>query len=133
MKSQTIHEEFCLKNAAHFGAARGRTPATRAREQFATLSSQARADLGNTSRQSRCSAASSSISQKPPTTWQLRGGNRKWQPRGGNPEKTFHTGEVLRFCLPHTAKGWVEPKAGGIAWARLESVLSVLSVLSDNH
>ena len=33
----TNHEEFCLKNAAHFVAARGRTPATRTREQFATL------------------------------------------------------------------------------------------------
>jgi hypothetical protein len=33
----TTYEEFCLKNAAHFVAARGRTPATRTREQFATL------------------------------------------------------------------------------------------------
>ena len=33
----TNHEEFCLKNAAQFVAARGRTPATRTREQFATL------------------------------------------------------------------------------------------------
>ena len=31
------HEEFCLKNAAHFVAARGRTPVSRTREQFATL------------------------------------------------------------------------------------------------
>ncbi len=37
MKPLTTHEEFCLKNAAHFVAARGRTPATRTREQFATL------------------------------------------------------------------------------------------------
>jgi hypothetical protein len=37
MKPLTNHEEFCLKNAAHFVAARGRTPATRTREQFATL------------------------------------------------------------------------------------------------
>jgi len=37
MKSLTTHEEFCLKNAAHFVAARGRTPGTRTREQFATL------------------------------------------------------------------------------------------------
>ena len=37
MKPLTTHEEFCLKNAAHFFAARGRTPATRSREQFATL------------------------------------------------------------------------------------------------
>jgi hypothetical protein len=29
MKPLTTHEEFCLKNAAHFVAARGRTPATR--------------------------------------------------------------------------------------------------------
>lgn len=36
-KPLTTHEEFCLKNAAHFVAARGRTPATRTREQFATL------------------------------------------------------------------------------------------------
>jgi len=36
-KPLTNHEEFCLKNAAHFVAARGRTPATRTREQFATL------------------------------------------------------------------------------------------------
>ena len=32
MKPLTTHEEFCLKNAAHFVAARGRTPATRTRE-----------------------------------------------------------------------------------------------------
>ena len=37
MKPLTTHEEFCLKNAARFVAARGRTPATRTREQFATL------------------------------------------------------------------------------------------------
>jgi len=37
MKPVTTHEEFCLKNAAHFVAARGRTPATRTDEQFATL------------------------------------------------------------------------------------------------
>ena len=37
MKPLTKHEEFCLTNAAHFVAARGRTPATRTREQFATL------------------------------------------------------------------------------------------------
>jgi hypothetical protein len=37
MKPLTTHEEFCLKYAAHFVAARGRTPATRTREQFATL------------------------------------------------------------------------------------------------
>ena len=37
MKPLTTHEEFCLKNAAHFVAARGRTPATRTREKFATL------------------------------------------------------------------------------------------------
>ncbi|MDT8854950.1 hypothetical protein RNZ50_07945 [Paracoccaceae bacterium Fryx2] len=36
-KPLTNHEEFCLKNAAHFVAARGRTPATRTRAQFATL------------------------------------------------------------------------------------------------
>ncbi len=36
-KPLTNHEEFCLKNAAHFVAARGRTPASRTREQFATL------------------------------------------------------------------------------------------------
>ena len=32
MKPLTSHEEFCLKNAAHFVAARGRT-----RAQFVTL------------------------------------------------------------------------------------------------
>ena len=37
MKPLTTHEEFCLKNAAHFVAARGRTPSTRTRQQFATL------------------------------------------------------------------------------------------------
>ena len=37
MKPLTTHEEFCLKNAAHFVADRGRTPATRTRQQFATL------------------------------------------------------------------------------------------------
>ena len=37
MKPLTTHEEFCQNNAAHFVAARGRTPATRARQQFATL------------------------------------------------------------------------------------------------
>ena len=29
MKPLTTHEEFCLKNAAHFVVARGRTPSTR--------------------------------------------------------------------------------------------------------
>ena len=37
MKPLTSHEEFCLKNAAHFVAARGRMPATRTRAQFASL------------------------------------------------------------------------------------------------
>jgi len=37
MKPLTTHEEFCLKNAAHFVAARGRTPRDRTRQQFATL------------------------------------------------------------------------------------------------
>lgn len=37
MKPLANHEEFCLKNATHFVAARGRTPATRTREQFAPL------------------------------------------------------------------------------------------------
>jgi len=37
IKPLTTHEEFCLKNAAHFVAARGRTPTTCTREQFATL------------------------------------------------------------------------------------------------
>ncbi len=37
IKPLTNHEEFCLKNATHFVAARGRTPATRTREHFATL------------------------------------------------------------------------------------------------
>ena len=37
MKPVKTHEEVSLKNAAHFVAARGRTPATRTREQFATL------------------------------------------------------------------------------------------------
>ena len=37
MKPLTTHEEFCLKNAAHGVAARGRKPATRTREQFETL------------------------------------------------------------------------------------------------
>ena len=37
MMPLTTHEEFCLKNAAHFVAARGRTPATRMRQHFATL------------------------------------------------------------------------------------------------
>jgi hypothetical protein len=37
MKPLTTDEEFCLQNAAHFAAARSRTPATRTREQFATL------------------------------------------------------------------------------------------------
>jgi hypothetical protein len=32
MKPLTTHEEFCLTHAAHFVAARGRTPATRTRE-----------------------------------------------------------------------------------------------------
>ena len=36
-KPLTTHEEFCLKNAAHFVAARGRTPGPRTREQSATL------------------------------------------------------------------------------------------------
>ena len=38
MKRQTIHEDFCLKKAAHFVAARGRTPRDRTRQHFATLS-----------------------------------------------------------------------------------------------
>ena len=37
MKPLTTHEEFCLKYATHFVAARGRTPVIRTREQFATL------------------------------------------------------------------------------------------------
>ena len=37
MKALTTHEEFCLKNAAHFVAARGRTPRDRTRQTFATL------------------------------------------------------------------------------------------------
>jgi len=37
MKPLTTHEEFRLKNAARLVAARGRTPATRTRQQFATL------------------------------------------------------------------------------------------------
>ena len=37
MKPLTTHEEFCLKNAAHFVAARGCTPATRTRQQFTSL------------------------------------------------------------------------------------------------
>ena len=37
MQPLTPHEAFCLTNAAHFVAARGRTPATRTRQQFATL------------------------------------------------------------------------------------------------
>ena len=36
-KPLPTHEEFCLKHAAHFVAARGRTPASRTRQQFATL------------------------------------------------------------------------------------------------
>lgn len=31
------HEEFCLAQATHFVAARGRTPTQRTRETFATL------------------------------------------------------------------------------------------------
>ena len=37
MKTLTTHEEFCLKNVAHFVAARGRTPRDRTRQQFPTL------------------------------------------------------------------------------------------------
>ena len=37
MKSLTTFEAFCLKNAAHFVAARGRPPRDRTRQQFATL------------------------------------------------------------------------------------------------
>ena len=37
MKPLTTYEAFCLKNAAHFVAARGRTPRDRTRQQFATL------------------------------------------------------------------------------------------------
>ena len=37
MKPLTTYEEFCLKNAAHVVAGRGRKPATRTREQFETL------------------------------------------------------------------------------------------------
>ena len=37
MKPLTTFEAFCLKNAAHFVAARGRTPRDRTRQQFATL------------------------------------------------------------------------------------------------
>ena len=37
MKPLRTLEEFCLKNAAHFVAARGRTPPIRIRQQFATL------------------------------------------------------------------------------------------------
>ena len=37
MKPLTSYEAFCLKNAAHFVAARGRTPRDRTRQQFRTL------------------------------------------------------------------------------------------------
>ena len=37
MKPLATLEEFCLKNAAHFVAARGRTPRDRTRAQFVTL------------------------------------------------------------------------------------------------
>ncbi len=37
MKPLTTYEAFCLQNAAHFVAARGRTPATLTRQKFATL------------------------------------------------------------------------------------------------
>ena len=37
MKPLTTHEEFCLNNAAHFVAARGRTPCDRTREEFTSL------------------------------------------------------------------------------------------------
>ena len=37
MKPLTTYEAFCLKNAAHFVAARGRTPRYRTRQQFRTL------------------------------------------------------------------------------------------------
>ena len=37
MKPLTTHEEFCQKYAAHFVAARARTPAIRTCQQFATL------------------------------------------------------------------------------------------------
>ena len=37
MKPLTTFEAFCLTNAAHFVAARGRTPSTRTRQQFATV------------------------------------------------------------------------------------------------
>ena len=37
MKLLTTFEAFCLKNAAHFVAARGRTPRDRTQQQFATL------------------------------------------------------------------------------------------------
>ncbi|OYU37738.1 MAG: hypothetical protein CFE33_19535 [Pseudorhodobacter sp. PARRP1] len=37
MKPLTTHEEFSLKNAAHFVTARGRTPRDHTRQQFATL------------------------------------------------------------------------------------------------
>ena len=37
MQPLTAHEEFCLKNAAHFVVARSRTPATRTRRHFAML------------------------------------------------------------------------------------------------
>ena len=37
MQARNTHEEFCLTNAVHFVAVRGRTPSTRTRAQFATL------------------------------------------------------------------------------------------------
>lgn len=37
VKPLTTYETFCFENAAHFVAARGRAPATRTRQQFATL------------------------------------------------------------------------------------------------
>ncbi len=37
MKPLTTQKEFCLKNAVHFVAARGHTPASRTGDQFATL------------------------------------------------------------------------------------------------
>ena len=37
MTPSTAHESFCLENASHFVAVRGRIPATRTREEFSTL------------------------------------------------------------------------------------------------
>ena len=45
--------------------------------------------------------------------WQPRGGNPEVVTPSGNPEKPIDTGDLMRFCPPHTQPPPEEPRPGG--------------------